>query len=124
LIKKLVISLIVIICTISLFSGYQIYQDTLKIESLEEELATKNLHYGWLSEITDYLVSNNTDRLFAYGLNHTNYTNYTDSDWECKKTIGMWELAKQDFPHFIENTKWLADKKCGFDVSLLLESKK
>jgi len=119
LIKKIVILLIVIISTVSLISGYQIYQDTLKIEFLEKELATKNLHYEWLSEITDYLVSNNTDRLFAYGLNHTNYTN---SDWECRKTFGMWELAKQDFPHFIENTKWLADKKCGFDVSILIEN--
>lgn len=40
-----------------------------------------------------------------------------DPDWECKKTVNMWELAKKDYPHFIDNTKWLADKKCGFDVS-------
>ncbi len=52
----------------------------------------------------------------SYGLNHIDYE---DPDWECKKTVGMWELAKQDFPNFVEETKWLADKKCGFDVNLL-----
>jgi len=45
---------------------------------------------------------------------------YDDPDWECKKTVGMWELAKKEFPHFVENTKWLADKKCGFDVSNII----
>ena len=54
----------------------------------------------------------------VYGMSHINYD---DPDWECKKTIGMWELAKQDFPHFVNDTKWLADKKCGFDVSELID---
>ena len=50
----------------------------------------------------------------VYGMSHIDY----DSPyWECKKTVGMWELAKQDYPGFVEDTKWLADKKCGFDVS-------
>ena len=45
------------------------------------------------------------------------HIDYDDPDWECKKTVGMWELAKQDYPGFVEDTKWLADMKCGFDVS-------
>lgn len=44
----------------------------------------------------------------------------SDPDWECKKTVGLHQLAKQDYPHFVENTKWLADKKCGFDVSNII----
>lgn len=52
----------------------------------------------------------------VFGMNHIDYE---DPNWECKKTIGMWELAKQDYPGFINDTKWLADKKCGFNVDLL-----
>ena len=115
----MVISLIVIICTISLFSGYQIYHDNLKIEFLKEELATKNLYYEWLSEITDYLISNDSDGLLAYGLNHIDYD---DPDWGCKKWIGIVELAKQDYPHFVEDTLFMAEMKCGFDVSILIEN--
>lgn len=43
----------------------------------------------------------------------------SDPDWECKKTVGLYELAKQSYPHFEKNTKWLADLKCGFDVGIL-----
>jgi len=53
----------------------------------------------------------------VYGMNHIDYD---DSDWQCKKTVGMWELAKQDYPNFVDETKWLADKKCGFDVNSLI----
>ncbi|MCJ8306704.1 MAG: hypothetical protein HRU07_06605 [Nitrosopumilus sp.] len=52
----------------------------------------------------------------AYGMSHIDYS---DLDWQCKKTIGMWELAKADYPNFVDDTKWLTDKKCGFDVSNL-----
>jgi len=52
----------------------------------------------------------------AYGMTHVDYS---DPDWQCKKTISMYELAKQDYPNFVEETKWLADKKCGFDISNL-----
>lgn len=65
------------------------------------------------------------------GISYADHVDPNDSDWECKKTLGMWELAKSaphyneqldemvDYNHFTDETKWLADKKCGFDVSII-----
>lgn len=50
----------------------------------------------------------------AYGMNHIDYD---DSDWECKKWVGIVELAKQHYPIFVEDTLLMAEMKCGFDVS-------
>ena len=52
----------------------------------------------------------------AYGLEHIDMT---DPDWKCKKAVGMVELAKQDYPNFLEDTLWLAEKHCGFNVDSL-----
>lgn len=49
----------------------------------------------------------------VYGMNHINYD---DPDWECKKWIGIVELAKQNYPNFVEDTLTMAEMKCGFDV--------
>ena len=49
-----------------------------------------------------------------YGMSHIDYDN---PDWECKKWVGIVELAKQDYPNFIEETLEIAEKKCGFDVN-------
>lgn len=51
-----------------------------------------------------------------YGMQHIDYT---DPDWECKKWVGMVELAKQDYPQFVEDTLIMAEKFCGFDVDAL-----
>jgi len=50
----------------------------------------------------------------AFAMNHINEN---DPDWECKKWIGIVELAKQDYPNFVEETLFMAEKKCGFDVN-------
>ena len=50
----------------------------------------------------------------AFGMIHTDDT---DPDADCKKWVGMVELAEQDYPHFVENTLVMAEKKCGFDVN-------
>jgi len=50
----------------------------------------------------------------AFAMNHINEN---DPDWECKKWVGIVELAKQDYPHFVEETLLMAEKKCGFDVN-------
>ena len=55
--KKSEIILCGIIVSISLIMGNQIYQDNLKIDFLENALATKNLEYEWLKEITDSLLN-------------------------------------------------------------------
>jgi len=52
----------------------------------------------------------------SFGMNHVDYS---DSDWQCKKAVGMVELAKQDYPNFVDDTLWLAEKHCGFDVDSL-----
>lgn len=52
----------------------------------------------------------------SYGLNHVDYS---DPDWKCKKSVGLVELAKRDYPNFIDETLWLAEKHCGFDVDSL-----
>ena len=52
----------------------------------------------------------------SYGLVHVDYT---DPDWGCKKWIGLVELAKQDYPHFVDHTLFMAEMKCGFDVDEL-----
>lgn len=52
----------------------------------------------------------------VYGMNHIDYD---DPNWECKKWVGMVELAKQDFPHFVNDTLTMAENKCGFDVRSL-----
>ena len=49
----------------------------------------------------------------VYGMLHIDYE---DENWECKKWVGIVELAKQDFPNFVEETLFMAEKKCGFDV--------
>lgn len=38
-------------------------QDKAKIKFLEKKLATKNLHYEWLSEITSSLMNNSDFKL-------------------------------------------------------------
>jgi len=50
----------------------------------------------------------------VFGISHIDYN---DPQWECKKWIGMVELAKQDYPNFVEDTLEMAEKKCGFDVN-------
>jgi len=52
----------------------------------------------------------------VYGMNHIDYD---DPDWECKKWVGIVELAKQDYPQFVEDTLVMAEKFCGFDVNEL-----
>lgn len=52
----------------------------------------------------------------ALGMHHIDYT---DPDWECKKVVGMWELSMQEYPNFVNETAWLVEKKCGFDVNEL-----
>ncbi len=52
----------------------------------------------------------------SFGMSHVDYL---DSDWKCKKAVGLVELAKQDYPNFVEDTLWLAEKHCGFDVDAL-----
>lgn len=52
----------------------------------------------------------------ALGIHHIDYT---DPDWKCKKWVGMVELAKQDYPQFVEDTLIMAEKFCGFDVDAL-----
>jgi len=47
------IGIIFIIMTVS---ANQVHQDSVRIDFLEGELATKILHYEWLSEITDSLM--------------------------------------------------------------------
>lgn len=51
-----------------------------------------------------------------YGMSHIDYD---DPNWECKKWVGMVELAKQDYPNFIEDTLQMAEKKCGFNIDEL-----
>lgn len=53
----------------------------------------------------------------AFGMTHIDYE---DPDWQCKKWVGMVELAKQDYPHFVEQTLIMAEMKCGFDVSNII----
>ena len=43
-----------------------------------------------------------------------------EQDWECKKWVGIVELAKQDYPHFVEETLKMAEMKCGFDVNNII----
>lgn len=50
----------------------------------------------------------------VYGMYHIDYE---DKDWQCKKWIGIVELAKQDYPNFVEDTLEMAEKKCGFDIN-------
>ena len=50
----------------------------------------------------------------AFTMNHINES---DPDWECKKWVGIVELAKQDYPNFVEETLLMAEKKCDFDVN-------
>jgi len=50
----------------------------------------------------------------VFGMYHIDYE---DEDWQCKKWIGMVELAKQSYPDFVEDTLFMAEKKCGFDVN-------
>jgi len=52
----------------------------------------------------------------SFGMNHVDYT---DPDWQCKKAVGLVELAKQDYPNFVEDTLWLAEKHCGFNIDSL-----
>ena len=49
----------------------------------------------------------------SFGMSHTDYN---DLDWQCKKAVGLVELAKQDYPHFEDGTLWIAEKHCGFNV--------
>lgn len=84
---------------------------TMQVNSIADELEQKNKQYEWLSEITDYLV---------YG---TKYVEPEDPDWECRKWIDLVELAKQDYPNFVEETLNMAEKKCGFDVNDLIKQK-
>jgi len=50
----------------------------------------------------------------VYGMHHIDYEH---EDWECKKWVGIVELAKQHYPNFVEDTLFMAEKKCGFDVN-------
>lgn len=50
----------------------------------------------------------------VYGMDHIDYE---DEDWECKKWVGIVELAKQHYPNFVDDTLMMAEKKCGFDVN-------
>jgi len=54
--KKTEIILISIIIVVVITSGNQIYQDNLEIDFLQDALATKTLHYEWLSEIMDSVL--------------------------------------------------------------------
>lgn len=49
----------------------------------------------------------------------TSHIDYSEPDWKCKKAVGLVELAKKDYPNFVEDTLWLAEKHCGFNVDLL-----
>jgi len=55
--KQNTIILIGLIFVIIAVMGNQILQDNSKILFLEDALATKNLHYGWLEEITNSLIN-------------------------------------------------------------------
>lgn len=54
----------------------------------------------------------------SYGMSHNDYS---DPDWACKKWIGIAELAKQDYPGFLEDSLTMAEMKCGFDVNQFLK---
>lgn len=66
--------------------------------------------------IVENTDANEYEFLKAFASSHIDES---DPDWECKKVVGLYELAKEHYPHFEKNTKWLADKKCGFDVSII-----
>jgi len=51
----LFVGILLILLTVSV---NQVYQDNLKIDFLENSLATKTLHYELLSEITNSLIGN------------------------------------------------------------------
>lgn len=44
------------------------------------------------------------------------HIDYEDPDWKCKKWVGIVELAKLDYPHFVEDSLIMAERFCGFDV--------
>jgi len=59
--------------------------------------------------------------IFSMGTAFGIHIDYNDPDAECKKWVGIVELAKQDYPNFVEETLEMAERKCGFDVSNILQ---
>jgi len=53
----------------------------------------------------------------SFALDHVDYS---DPNWGCKKWVGIVELAKQDYPHFVEMALDMAERHCGFDVSAII----
>lgn len=58
--NKKIIPYLFVAITISIVILFSIehYHQTVKIKFLENELATKSLHYEWLSEIMDSVLEN------------------------------------------------------------------
>jgi len=54
---------------------------------------------------------------FSIGTAFGVHIDYESPDADCKIWVDMVELAKQEYPHFVELTLDMAERKCGFDVS-------
>lgn len=100
--KNLTLLVGIVACVIFLFTVtvYVIYH--IDYETPEEKADVKELE-----DKIEFLTE-------AFAMNHINES---DPDWECKKWVGIVELAKQDYPNFVEETLLMAEKKCGFDVN-------
>lgn len=55
--------------------------------------------------------------VISTGFSYATHIDESDPDWQCKKWIGITELAKQGYPHFLEDSLTMGKMKCGFDIS-------
>jgi len=72
-----------------------------KVKFLEVELATNNLKYELLSQITDYYI--------AYGLDRKNID---DAEWECVKWKGILTFVNLKYPQVSDKTQQMVEYTC------------
>lgn len=128
-----IVACVIFLFTVTVYVIYHIdYEDErAEIQQLEKELEKSNVRFDELRKVADEVTTRYNETsgqeqeiqllkdkveflVEAFGMSHVNEN---DPDWECKKWVGMVELAKQDYPNFVEDTLLMAEKKCGFDVN-------
>ena len=53
-------------------------------------------------------------------ISYASHVDESDPDIGCKKWVSISELAKQDYPHFLEDSLIMAERFCEFDISEFL----
>ena len=59
--KRIILICVIILVFVLVYTNHELNQKEGKIKFLENQLATKSLHYEWLEEITNSLLGENTE---------------------------------------------------------------